>query len=338
MSDNTIQCIACHKEVPDDGKFMTCSNCKLAYHLGQTCSGIAPSTFTTMGAAKRDVWVCKTCRAEKKRAGDSASQAEFAKADESADESAVTNSSVLLELHEIKKSIQCLAAKVDSLLFLKAEVASLTQTVHELEASVSFQASQYDSILDELKTAKEQATSRDAQISALQTTVKAQAEQLEWLQYELNESEQYSRNMNMEIHGLPEKDNENLTDVLTEIAEKLELREFSMSQVEAIHRLPCKRGSTPKILIRFTSLAARDNLFDARRKLRKLFESGSLDQIYFNENLTRKNRDLFWRARVRAKERDHRFTWVKRGKIFVKKSEKSPLLRILRQTDLDNIV
>ncbi|XP_075526238.1 uncharacterized protein LOC142557927 [Dermacentor variabilis] len=87
-----------------------------------------------------------------------------------------------------------------------------------------------------MKTAKEQASSRDAEINALRATVQTQAEQLERLQVDMNESEQYSRNMILEIHGLPENENENLKEVLSDIAEKLHIQKFSLLEVWTKHQ------------------------------------------------------------------------------------------------------
>ncbi|KAH7959686.1 hypothetical protein HPB49_013065 [Dermacentor silvarum] len=152
-------------------------------------------------------------------------------------------SALLSELQDIKKSLECLPelhTKVNSLLLLRTEVTTLTKTVQELESSVNYMSQQYDSVLEELKSVKEQAVSRDAEVSALRTAVQMQAEQLERIQSELNDSEQHSRNMNMEIHGLKEQADENLKKVLGHIAGKLEVQNFSLSEVETIHRLPGK--------------------------------------------------------------------------------------------------
>lgn len=43
-------------------------------------------------------------------------------------------------------------------------------------------------------------------------------------------------------------------------------------------------------------------------------------------------------VRDRARAKQYKFTWVKTGKLFAKKSESSPVVRIYRIADLEKIV
>lgn len=328
-------CIVCHERMPNDGKFMKCSECNHYYHLGQSCSGIAPGTFVTMGQAKRDIWVCKTCRSARKRRG-SSSQCD----DSQAGESSCAESALLSELREIRKSLESLPelhAKVDSLLLLKTEFAGLSKHVQELQASVDFTSKQYDTILDQVKANQQQMSKGEEEIDALKKTVLEQTMQIQRLQEDQNESEQYSRRANLEIHGLPFEQGEDLKDELSKLAIALKVPNFSPSDVLAIHRLPSKRDTVPVVLVRFASLSIKESWCAARGKLSHLHQSGALPKLFFNDNLTKFNRDLFWHARTAAKGKGYRFAWVKTGKIFVKKNEDAPLLRISKLSDIAKI-
>ncbi|KAH9374819.1 hypothetical protein HPB48_020620 [Haemaphysalis longicornis] len=334
MSDQD-SCIVCHELIPDDGKFMKCSECNHCYHLGQTCSGIASGTFTTMGQAKRDAWVCKTCRSVKKRQGPSSQYDGSQAGDSSCSESAL-----LSELREIRKSLESLPelhAKVDSLLLLRTEFVGLSKHVQELQESVEFTSKQYDTILDQVKANQQQMSKGEEEIDALKKTVFEQAMQIQRLQEDQNESEQYSRRANLEIHGLPFEKDEDLKDELSKLAVALKLPNFSLSDVLAIHRLPCKRDTVPVVLVRFASLSVKESWSAARGSLRQLHQSGALPKLFFNDNLTKFNRDLFWHARTAAKDKGYLFAWVKTGKIYVKKTEDAPLLRISKLSDIAKI-
>ncbi|XP_064475427.1 uncharacterized protein K02A2.6-like [Ornithodoros turicata] len=52
----------------------------------------------------------------------------------------------------------------------------------------------------------------------------------------------------------------------------------------------------------------------------------------------RRYRELFWKARSKAKESHYRFIWVKNGRIFVRKAEGEMVIRIANAADLENIV
>lgn len=339
MSDDEV-CIVCHKQLPYDGIVMTCACCGHGYHVGQACSGISQSTFTAMGLAKREAWVCKTCRSAKSRIG-AVSQSVSQSEPGASAETPITSVSLAAQLKEIKDSLLCLpvlAQKVDALLSLRDDFSNLATSVSHLEQSVKFMSDKYDSVSTQLKECKSQNAKLDSEIVVLTTTVQKQAEQLQLLRNAQNDSEQYSRNANLEIHGLPQEEQEDLTQTLTQLALELEIRNFSSEEVVAIHRLQGKRGSIPTVLVRFASVACKEKWFDARHKLRRLHQAGKLPKLFFNENLTRQNRDLYWRARTAAKAKGYEFAWAKTGKIFVKKDSSVARIRIGTTADLDKIV
>lgn len=333
MAGHDDDCIACHTALPDDGRFMTCAECGLSYHLGQTCSGIASNTFTTMGQAKRDTWACKTCRANKKRVG-SQSRADPALASEATNE----DNPLLLEIMKRVDSLPQLLEKVDSLLSMKTDVVKLTETVQELEKAVTVLTKDYNEVIKDLKESQETVKANEAELCALKAIVQKQAFELERIREEQNAADQYSRNANLEIHGLPTQPNENLQDVLNDLAEKLELSNFSPADVTAVHRIPSKRGRIPTVLVRFKSVATKERWSNVRKKLRALHDSGMLPKLFFNDNLTKMNRELFWCARTTAKAKGYKFAWVKAGKIYVKKDETAALIRVNRQADIDKLV
>ncbi|KAH9361631.1 hypothetical protein HPB48_005216 [Haemaphysalis longicornis] len=282
MAENEM-CIACQNTLSGYGRFMKCSDCNYFYHLGQNCSGISPNTFTTMGQGKRDVWVCKTCRASKKSKAPS-SQPDGVPEVERPD----SESAVLSELRSIRKNLEMLPAlheKVDSLLLLKGEFAGLSAQVHDLEGSVSFMSSQCDTVLAQSKGCHEQVSRCTKEVDDLKTAVHEQAAQIERLHDQLNDSEQYSRRENLEIHGMPVEQEEDLQQKLSHLADKLNLSDFSASGVLSVHRLPSKRDATPTILVRFASVGCTEMWLEHDGKLRLLHQSGALPKLFFNENL-----------------------------------------------------
>ncbi|KAH9379219.1 hypothetical protein HPB48_004825 [Haemaphysalis longicornis] len=186
---------------------MKCSDCNYFYHYGQNCSGIAPNTFTTMGQGKRDVWVFKTCRASKKRQDPSCHPYGVPEVVRPESESAV-----LSELRSTRKSLEMLPAlheKVGFLLLPKREFADLSVQVHDLE-EICFMSSQYDTVLAQSKGCHEQVSWYNKEVDDLKTAVHEQAAQIERLHDQLNDTEQCSRRANLEIHGMPVEQEEDL--------------------------------------------------------------------------------------------------------------------------------
>lgn len=331
---------------------MSCAACKASFHLGKNCSGIADSTFKTMGAGKREIWRCHACR-QQMSGNDSRSEAGMSQGASpptpDLSRSLEANLDCLTSLKTNVDTLMTLPTKMDELLTLKPIVESLRSVVTELQQAVDFLSARYDSLVL-VSTANSTAVAElRKETTSLQSVVNEQSQTIQQLQEELNDSEQYSRLSNLEIHGLPHSPNENLRSVVGELAGKLGLVDFQTSDLQTIHRLPSRRDTPPAaprisndlppvILIRFASVTLRDQWLMARGKLRTLAANGSLPKLFFNENLSRKNRELFWMVRERARAKQYKYTWVKNGKLFAKKADTSSLVRIHRLADLEKIV
>lgn len=142
----------------------------------------------------------------------------------------------------------------------------------------------------------------------------------------------------MEIHGLPYSSTENLTDSLRDLAGKLGIVGFQSSDILTIHRLPTRRDMVPAVLVRFVSVCAKEPWMASRRKLRSLPELSFPSKLFFNDNLTWINKELFWMARSRGRENGFKFVWTKNGKVLAKKVEGSPVVTINSVSDLDAIL
>lgn len=123
-----------------------------------------------------------------------------------------------------------------------------------------------------------------------------------------------------------------------DLAAELEIVTFSSTQVVAAHRLPVRSAILAPILVRFTSMARRDEWLVARGKLRHLIQMYKLPQIYLAENLMKANGELFCMTRNRARETNYKFVWVKNGRIYVRKKEGDWCFRIATASDLSLII
>ncbi|CAN7945330.1 unnamed protein product [Ixodes pacificus] len=179
------------------------------------------------------------------------------------------------------------------------------------------------------------------EIGALQATVRDQANTILQLKAELNDRDQQHRLPNMEIQGVPFTPKESLGKVLCDLASKIGLPQFRTSDVLSIRRLPNKKDKpdgVPPLLVSFASVDLKEQWMGCRGRLRDLNRDGALPKLFFNDDLTRANRELFWIARSRGKEMHYRYIWTKNAQIYARKAEGSPLLRINSVADTENIV
>lgn len=338
MSDpKTTECIVCFKPVPSDGCFMTCASCAHVYHL-DACSGICDRTFRSMGSGKREKWNCRACRNNDSSisVGSANVAMSLVEGDTVSAQLAEINTKLEL-LYSLKFNVDRLCdlpAKVDDLLSLRPSVDAMKETIKGLQESVK----KCESVMQLVTENDKEVKLLRSEVGSLKETMSNQSAVIEQLQTNINSTEQYSRRFNMEIHGIPCAADEDLSVTVNSIALQLKIESYNPSQVVACHRLRSRRDAAPPILIQFTSVAVKEQWMNARKKLAMLPRSGNQQKVYFNENLTRINKELFWQARTKAKEKSYKFVWVKNGSIFEKKNETSTLVRIFGSRDLEKII
>lgn len=324
---------------------MTCSSCGHNLHLGKSCSGIAESTFAAMNAEKKIKWTCKICRTKGARSGEEA--VDVNSEVRSLDDPGLLGAQIQLmnrkldSLPSLKVSVDSLLelpAKVSELLLLKPAIELLKTTVEEVQISITALGKKYEDLLSMTTSHAEEMKDLRMEMGTLKATVSEQEQVIQRLKSEINESEQHTRLQNMEVHGLKVAPNESLASALTGLALKLELAGHQPSDVVTAYKIPNKRAETPVILVRFASVDIKERWMQSRSRLRQSFGSRTSERVYFNDNLTQPNRELFWMARSRGKEYGFKFVWVKNARIFARKEEGAPLIKILHRNDIDLIV
>lgn len=170
-----------------------------------------------------------------------------------------------------------------------AVIEKLTQqekTVEGIEASMAMMSSQYDEVLKVMKT-QEDATGEIAKkMHKTESVILKQDLEIRKLKATVDSLEQYSRRNNIEIHGVQQKEKENLLNVIQWLATKLQLPVPTADDIEAVHRLGLREGKIPLIILRFKDCAVRDLWITKRVVLRQ-------EHIFINENLTKSLRQLF---------------------------------------------
>lgn len=334
-------CARCSDSVPKDGRFMKCADCALAYHLGKKCSGVSEGTFKGMCASKHEKWRCVGCRGGLSKSnleGDLTPSSQVDPIAFMAELSTVNKKlDLLLAWKDTVDSLHDLHPKVDALLSMKQEVDTLRDSVNTMQESMSFVSSQYDSLVTSVKSQATIIKGLQAETCSLKSIVSEQAHEIQHLKTNQNDIEQSNRLSNLEVHGIPFSPQENTIDLLTGLAQRINIEGFHPADIVAAHRLPVKSGAVPPVLIRFSSVSIKEQWMGYRGRLGYLPHDDSDPRIYFNENLTDSNRKLFWMARTRGKEKNFKFVWVRHGKIYAKQSQNSPLLRITDVGALDQI-
>ncbi|XP_064485963.1 uncharacterized protein LOC135398493 [Ornithodoros turicata] len=191
----------------------------------------------------------------------------------------------------------------------------MKETVASIELSIEMMSDKYDTLLNKIGEHDQAIKDLAAKVSQLESHQKT--EEVSKLRQELNRLEQHSRLNNLELHGVVQRDNENLMERLREIADKINVKPPSVDTVEAIHRVPTKKGTIPHVIVRFTNRRDVEEWLKAKRRLLNIESNG--EQIYVQENLTAANRKIFMDARMKARALGYKYVWHRSGVTYVRR-------------------
>ncbi|KAH9367553.1 hypothetical protein HPB48_001645 [Haemaphysalis longicornis] len=337
MSDDALLCLACRKQIAVGSAYLHCSQCKNAYHCGK-CSGITKAVFKAMHTDECNAWTCSTCEIHAKRQSEAKGSPQTDQSTQTvADalslltkqgaESLEKLAQLIVRIEGIEKQLCTQNARQEE---IQKTLDDQTKTIEGIEKSVEFLGEKYDKILSRLEQAEKAASDVTGLVQELQADVRNKDREIKQIRIALNDAEQYSRRKNIEVHGVPIKDEENLMDVLTEIAGKLQLSTPTVETVSTAHRLKAKEGKIPPIIVRFRKRDDRDKWCAKRTTLRE-------EGIFINENLTQYTKQLLWATKTKAREKNYKFAWTRNGKVLVKEKEGAPKIWIKSEDDLHQL-
>lgn len=139
------------------------------------------------------------------------------------------------------------------------------------------------------------------------------------------------------INGVPPTNKENLFMVIEKLAKELEVS-CSAVDIDSIFRIKPKHDSSkaPAIIVKFNNMGARDALYDGRKQMVKKTittksigiggENGS--PIYINEQLSKDEMELFYKARQKKKELSYKYCWTFHGNVYMRRERTSDPIRI----------
>lgn len=125
------------------------------------------------------------------------------------------------------------------------------------------------------------------------------------------------------------------------IAETLDVP-VQTSDIRNIQRINTKKPENKPIIVDFTSVLTKEKLIEHCKKFNRtnklttshLHIKGPSKPIFISENLTYKTRRLYFLARDFAKTNDYKYCWTAGGKVYIRKKEGEPTLRLNGEEDI----
>ncbi|CAH2247279.1 jg15461 [Pararge aegeria aegeria] len=357
---NAKVCAGCRSALPKK-EFLSCITCKSKYDY--ECANITPKQFEEMDQIKRNNWKCPECCSKQPKTGNThtpvRSAASFTKlTNESSPETYVTarkkqnktaafpstsgGDNYLTEgtLRDILQ--QELSSTIQKL--VTAQLNSINEQISGFSDSMSFINAQFEEMRVTIEEKSAIINHLKKENTHLQTSVKD-------LTTRLNIVELHMRECNIEINGIPEHKTENLINTVVQLGQAVK-NHVSVDDIQLATRVAKLNKNTDKprsVIVKLRTTKHRDALLAAVAQYNKknpedklsthhLGIGGSHAPIYVSEHLTPGSKSLHAAARIKAKEKKYRFTWIRNGKIYVRKDEFSQAVVIKNEDSLKLLV
>lgn len=220
----------------------------------------------------------------------------------------------------------------------QASIKELKEQNEVISTSMELISKQYDDMTEELKR--------------IEIEKKDQQKYIQSLEQRIDYLERKNTSNCIEIRGVPKDSAKETKDELVKIAKKTALAlEIPMEErdIKDIYRGNSKADANKPIVFEVSNSILKEKLLksvkafnDKKSKEAKLNTShlqitGAPRPIYISESLTPRVRKLFHLARGYAKENEYRFCWTTNGRVFLRKDEDLPHIRIDNETELHNL-
>ncbi|KAJ8708825.1 hypothetical protein PYW08_010207 [Mythimna loreyi] len=239
----------------------------------------------------------------------------------------------LVELRELFDEFSKIqSSKFDA---LTAAMTQLKEETADMKKSVTFMSQKYDEVLESLVKIQKENSFYKVQVGLLE-------QRIDFL-------ERKAKSTTFELRNVPQSSTEtkeNITQVITKVCEVIK-QPIQRSDIRDIYRLKTKPNvkNISPIIVELTSTNLKENviqkakLFNKSNKENKLNSShlmidGPPKPIYISESLTPFAKKLYYLARQHAKKHSFSGCWHSYGKIYLKKRDDLPAIRIDNEEDI----
>lgn len=311
-------CSVCKQSITKKSPGLRCDSfCGLLFHANPNCSDVSKIQLNVIESLPGGRWACTNCRS-KPADGSKSQRTDQLDMDGRTDENNASTSQFSGMINSLKTEINALRESVD---FCSNKISDFEEKLQKIN--------EYFKFTDQLKM--ENITMK-TEINALNTRI--------------HSMEQHIRSNNIEIHDVPEKEGENLINIVKSIANFINYP-IEENMLDAVFRVPTKMTNKPKnIIVKFVSKFKRDNFLAASKIKRQQSENKAekgfnvpniAHRLFINEHLSTDNKLLLKQVRDEAKSKNYKFVWVQNGNILIRRDEKSKIIHITNSEDFKKL-
>lgn len=318
----STKCDNCKKSITKSSLGVECSKCDRVVHITNKCTGLSNKQITALKAAPSLEWTCLDCQAENPR----------------------RNSSILIpeeEEDEDEAPVQINQKKLLANISKEVEKA-LKKEMKELHDSLQFNNVKMEEMIeciDEFKKTIKSLERKNIEITNKYTNLETRVEAME---QRIHELEQESIGTCVEIANVSAVTKEEVQQVISNIALKLEQPKEGIKKVRQLHG---KKDEVPKIFVELADTNTQEEWVVAAKDMKLTVADihptikNNHSRIYIREAMTKYNKQLFWNTKQELKiNRSFKFVWFKKGVIRARSKENEKVFTIRKLDDLQAII
>lgn len=309
-------CGRCDAQINDGALCCLCQR-----HFDFSCASITESGYRKLGKNKAS-WKCPQCKT-RSHAG-------------SGQESG-NNTPGAITLEKLHEQMLSIITQLTPLRSLEEDIRTIKSDISELKESLLFAHDAIKAFSDRFAVIESELNQLHKQVEEVP---KLKAEIVK-LCSEKNERDQWLRMNNVEIKGVPVKNNENLFDLVGQVGSVLGYP-IKKEDINLITRVPTYQKDSPKpIIVSFINRYVKEDFVSSMKKQKQLNANtlgfSGTAKIYVNDHLTPYYKQLLTKAKSAQKNTNFQFIWVKHSKIWARKTTNSKVFTINSELDLQKI-
>lgn len=329
------KCDNCKKSITKKAPGLECSKCSLIVHGSTQCAGLTSKQLAALRGAENLEWTCNECHQNSSHRKSFVLPEEDLEDENELDDSALKTNIRNVASIDVKKLLQDIAVDVDK---------CIKKQLSELQLSVDYCSNKVDEFDDNVEAMKNKIKTLEKKNENLTNTNKYLETKIAALEQRFTELEQNQLSSDLEIAGVPYKEQENPKEIMTTLANKLKL---DSSGIKSVRRLPKKGEKTAGTLyVKLREECDPISWVQAARTIKPIVsdiisttpsDETAATKVFVRHALTSYTKALLYQVKQKLKE-TFKFIWCNyEGKVLVRKDEKSKTLIIRSEADIQKL-
>lgn len=254
------------------------------------------------------------------------------------EQSSPLKSAEAASLDSIMQELKSIQRQLEGMPGLVRDVKDIKKEIDELRKACDFNSAS----LDDHKKRLDKTESKLSELTSIKGDIQSINKELDTLKGDNLSKDQWQRLNNVEVKGVPQRQNEDLFKILDQISIAIGYP-VQKTSVNYISRVPTYNNKEKLIIVGFIHRYVKEDFVASARAKKKLIASeigfvGNAQNIFINDHLTPDYKKLLTSAKTSLKPKGYMYIWVKYGKIHVRKDDASKIFVINNQTDLNKLL